>query len=286
LAAAEAEDQPAEVEDHPAEAEAAPAVEAMQEAWEPDLEPATPEALPPEPPSVTTEDAGEEMEQSSGGAVEPRYYAAPPPMRPDPYGVYRPTPDPDTRQESSRSEAPRSAVAPTVPPTRREEEPLMWLGDEFERAELEVAATGWRGQTVTSARAEAPPVLALSDTELTQLARDEGWDMAEVDAIRSFLVGPATDASDVDQSPAAAQADADPDRAAESTPDPEPEPPGAEPPRASAGFDRSTALGLQPHRPPQDPTTWRPAPPEPQWLRGRRGPAATAFRRLRRLFPD
>jgi hypothetical protein len=24
---------------------------------------------------------------------------------------------------------------------------------------------------------------------------------------------------------------------------------------------------------------------DPQWLRGRRGPAATAYRRLRRLFP-
>ena len=67
----------------------------------------------------------------------------------------------------------------------------MWLGDEFEEADLEVAAQGWRSpDSAPAASATPPPVLELSDAELAQLAEDEGWDLDEVEAIRRLLGRP------------------------------------------------------------------------------------------------
>jgi hypothetical protein len=134
--------------------------------------------------------------------------------------------------------------------------------------------------------------LQLSDAELAQLAADEGWDPTEVDAIRT-LIG-------------------------RGTPEPEPrgELPGAEDLRDAmaaldaipietgktiAGNEADEEWWRQPARPaPQlggsdaarptprgvipEPFPSPTAAPDPEWLRRRRGPAADAYRRIRRLF--
>ena len=91
-----------------------------------------------------------------------------------------------------------------------------------------------------------------------QLAEDEGWDDAEVEAIRRLLGRPNT-----------------PDASA-----PEPEAaPASEVPSAEMPADTAPAMPRPPQRHAMSSMS------DPQWLRGRRGPAATAYRRLRRLFP-
>ncbi len=84
-----------------------------------------------------------------------------------------------------------SIPAATQPTPTSGEEELMWLGEEFEAADLEVAAEGWRSpEAVPTAQAALSPVLELSDAELAQLAADEGWDAEEVEAIRRLLGRP------------------------------------------------------------------------------------------------
>jgi hypothetical protein len=145
----------------------------------------------------------------------------------------------------------------------------MWLGDEFEEADLEVAAQGWRSPDAGSA-APAKPVqpLELSDAELTQLAEDEGWDSEEVEAIRRLLGRPS---------------DGPP-------PEPAPAPSAAEGPAEAsypAAEPRQPAEGAPP-TPSSEP--WSPNAPnaedDPEWLEGRGGAAAEAYRRLRKLFPS
>ncbi|HEX6654904.1 MAG TPA: hypothetical protein VF153_01705, partial [Candidatus Limnocylindria bacterium] len=139
---------------------------------------------------------------------------------------------------------------------QRGEEELMWLGDEFEEASLEIASQGWRSADAAPQPAQ-PPVLELSDAELSQLAEDEGWDSDEVEAIRSLLGRPTP--------PTATQPvdDAPPPLLEQSSQMAVPPPPAARPPQRHS----MSSMG------------------DPQWLKGRRGPAATAYRRLRRLFP-
>ncbi|MGH2456479.1 MAG: hypothetical protein ACRDHD_09525, partial [Candidatus Limnocylindria bacterium] len=219
-----------------------------------------------------------------------------------------------------------------------------------------------------------PPVLELSDAELAQLASDEGWDMAEVSAIRTFLgraeppsaeedppsaeeppaaagPPPIADAATTDAPAGQATAPAPeaPGFLTEPPPPPPPRAPGqsripidveeeldalarldrlTQPPRAalsigapptqaaegqeseaaggdagSDGEDPDTEdpdqAGQSPAAPvpsairaPGDPRDGnqglaprQPGQVDPVWLRGRRGPAATVYRRLRRLFP-
>ena len=127
----------------------------------------------------------------------------------------------------------------------------MRLGDEFEEASLEIATQNWRSADAARLPAEQT-VLELSDAELSQLAEDEGWDTAEVEAIRSLLGR---------QAPAPAPAQPQPDPA-----EPPVMPANAAEPRPAPRHSMSSMS-------------------DPQWLQGRRGPAATAYRRLRRLFP-
>jgi hypothetical protein len=175
----------------------------------------------------------------------------------------------ETSVEDGAAAAP--AQAPAEGPAGEEE--LMWLGDEFEEAGLEVATQGWR-----SADAPPPPpsqpragqsapmqAIELSDAELAQLAADEGWDADEVEAIRNLL-GRSTAAS-----------------AEPTTPASQP----VSPPRPTT-FSSHTATSPAP--PPAAGPAARRNPmasmSDPRWLKGRRGPAATAYRRLRRLFPS
>ncbi|HYM52053.1 MAG TPA: hypothetical protein VEW45_01050 [Candidatus Dormibacteraeota bacterium] len=214
----------------------------------------------------------------------------------------------------------------------------MWLGDEFEAAGLEVATPGWRSEPESSvAPTRQAPLHELSDSDLAQLAQDEGWDTDEVDAIRALLGR--SSPQQATPSPVVETADAQlpPDDVhpmdegeptareplESTTTRPEPmsptesptaesviseapmaEPMTTEPPEAEVraeeapASERSGPAGPAIARPPTVPVeeslresiAARPpeeqaSSPEPEWLRRRRGPAAKAYRRLRRLLP-
>ena len=181
----------------------------------------------------------------------------------------------------------------TQPTPTPGEEPLMWLGEEFEEADLEVAAQGWRSPDATPAVQAGPtPVLELSDAELAQLAEDEGWDADEVEAIRRLL-GRQSDAPPPEPfSPAAPARDADPPGSPSSGEQAGPLSGGSAAPPATAASQPGFAdTGGAPQ-------SWSPRPPgsasgagtdeaiDPEWLQGRSGAAADAYRRLRKLFPN
>lgn len=188
----------------------------------------------------------------------------------------------------------------------------MWLGVERAAAsEMETASARWgavpdplaaREEPIqrnawptvdlapTVTRAE-PPLLAMTEEELARLARDEGWDEAEVAAIRAMIVPPVRRAvalpgsAELDDAMAAlhavpVEADSQGYAAREWT----------KPPRntQSTRYD-DWAFEVEPVAPPTPITEPISAPrrpaSDPGWLRRRQGPAATAYRRLRRLFP-
>ncbi|HEX6127562.1 MAG TPA: helix-turn-helix domain-containing protein [Candidatus Limnocylindria bacterium] len=189
------------------------------------------------------------------------------------FGLFR------TDEDRQRAHAPAAGTPGSGTPgagssgsDAAQEEALLWFGDEFEAAdELEVAAPGWRDQE----RLEATPPGAValdehveerpSDEQIDRLA-EEGWGSDEVEAIRSYL-----------------------GRAGQAGPEPS-KPPAPTPPTDRAAEQPTGQAPEQPAAPTAEPA---PEPgPEPMpspgldqdWLRGRRGPAATAYRRLRRLF--
>ena len=173
----------------------------------------------------------------------------------------------------------------------------MWLGMEGAGAdEIETAGTGWRAETrstpiltapppVTSAE---PPLLRMTEEELARLARDEGWDEAEVAAIRAMIVPPPPrrvqlpGAAELDDAMAALHAvPVDTNEGAYSSREWAKSP--AE--TRSPSYD-DWAFAVEPAASPK-PLVEQPRrqPVDPGWLRRRQGPAATAYRRLRRLFP-
>ena len=188
--------------EHEAEVEA----EAIQEAFEepmpaPDWSAAEPEATPPvvEPPTI--EDAPRAADDS------PQTTAAAAAMFRGPEEFIAPSAPP----APVRMPADPASSTGTQPTPTPGEEPLMWLGEEFEEADLEVAAQGWRSPDATPAVQAGPtPVLELSDAELAQLAEDEGWDADEVEAIRRLLGRPSDAPPPEPFSPAAPARDADP----------------------------------------------------------------------------
>jgi hypothetical protein len=298
---------PAEFIAQPIEETIAPAGEAVVAEPEPEVAPEPEAELEPEseaiqeaftesqpPPDWPTPDL------ERGSAVDsPPPDAAPRP----PEEFVAPSPEPESYTEPVAEPA-AAEVAPDQPvASRAGEEELMWLGDEFEEANLEIATQGWRSPDESVAPTTASPVLELSDAELSQLAEDEGWDRAEVEAIRSLLGRPSGAAAPTD--------DADPLSTPDEPDDPnDPKGPGAssapdvtsgavEPapdPTEDAGDDSPDdvppGVGAQEPEAAAKPTQRliHPTGPmlpsaDPLWLKGRRGPAATAYRRLRRLFP-
>jgi hypothetical protein len=259
--------EPAErAEPVPAEPEAAEPEAAEPEAAEPEA--AEPEAAEPAPAPDdvgAAEPVAEHIEAADEGAsVEAIQdaFSEPPtePANPWPaqdrggiatgdaigFNLFR---EPAAVGEPPAAEAPASASA---------EEELLWFGDEFEAADLEMETPGWRAPGRVPAE-PAPATVApeVLDEEIERLADDEGWDETEVDAIRSYLGradAPTTeDHGDVSPPPPSTAPEA-----LQATESPAGEPDASE---------RTTA-----------------ALPDQDWLRGRRGPAAGAYRRLRRLF--
>jgi hypothetical protein len=257
----------------PDEDAAEASAEAIQEAF---TEAAEPEPMAPEPPAEAPD---EEAAEAPAEAIQDAFSEA---------AAIASEPLPDTApelaveftEEWAEPAAPAAAPEPTPPVEVAEsaaaepmpghggqpgEEELMWLGDEFEAAGLEVAAQGWRSADAP-ARPTDTPVLELSDAELSQLAADEGWDAAEVEAIRSLLGRPNPTASTpLVPQPAAVE--------------PEPPPAAPEPPAPVPTGEDAAPSAAAPRRHSMSSMN------DPQWLKGRRGPAATAYRRLRRLFP-
>ena len=182
----------------------------------------------------------------------------------------------------------------------------MWLGADpnadplppVEPLQQRAAAVPWPAVDAPPPPMQgARPPLAMTEDELSRLAQDEGWDENEVAAIRAMITpiptGPvdlpgaaelheamaALEAVPVRSDPAynvsrrqwakPAAEDQQPMRHDDWAFEAEPAPPSAAAPR-----------------PPVDLTsTLRRSVTDPNWLRRRQGPAAAAYRRLRRLFP-
>ncbi len=260
----------------------APAVDAIQDAFD---EPAADE---PREPGLTTEPASDEVEHLERQGEAPAADAIqdafdePAPAAEETntvgFGLFR-------GQPTSAQAAPMEpAVAPDRPTSAREEEALLWFGDEFEAAHMEVAAEGWRDQQPTpeqpAPELPAGPAAAVSNAELERIAADEGWDTEEVDAIRSYLgrtAGQVADESTTPPAPPAASAEAVP----EAAPGAVPEAAGPPSPVESPAMEPPTPTEPLPADDPQAAPGFS---PDQDWLRSRRGPAAGAYRRLRRLF--
>jgi len=181
-------------------------------------------------------------------------------------------------------------------------EPAHDAGEDVGASELESAAS-WRPQAHDAGQpTEATPAgLQLSDAELAQLAADEGWDSSEVDAIRTLIGRGAPEPEPRGELPGAqdlrealAALDAVPIEAGAATA-------ANEAVAATPANPADEEWWRQPARPAFDPggadvarqtTPSTPgrafgslgAEPDPEWLRRRRGPAANAYRRIRRLF--
>jgi hypothetical protein len=265
--------------DHIRSEEETPAVEALQAAFEPDGAALEPEQAPepePPPPADAIQDAFDEPDASHLEAQMPD--AAPPdhgpPLTQEPRSI--------TGDEAvgfnlfrERPTAVAAPPAPVAPPAEGEEEAVLWFGDEFEASELEVAGAGWRDServsvSVSPAQVAVPPVAdmpsegagrddeesakepdgeqgdTVSGDDIERLASSEGWTSDEVDALRAYLVRGESAADDAPRRPAP--------EAAQGAPN---------------GADETPAPAIH---------------ADQDWLRGRRGSAATAYRRLRRLF--
>jgi hypothetical protein len=208
--------------------------------------------------------------------------------------------EPATEQEPARAPEPPT-MSTAVAVEDLEEEEVMWLGGQPE------ATAVVRDLPPAAPRAEAGPwpavdtvrpPLAMTEDELARLALDEGWDDAEVAAIRAMISPPPHPAVDLpgaaELHKAMAALEAVPVRAdptfdisrqwakpasgADQPPtyddwgfETEPTPRPAPPARPAAARDVTSAL--------------RQAANDPGWLGRRAGPAAAAYRRLRRFFP-
>jgi hypothetical protein len=263
-----------------------PAADAIQDAFD---EPAAdesgsePEATTDEPTSGEMEHVEREDEGPAADAIQDAFEepaAEPEPPEPGRAGAK----GPDTvgfglfrGQPTSAQAAPeQSAIVPDRPTSARDEEALLWFGDEFEAEHMEVAAEGWREQSAPVP--PAGPKIAVSDAELERIAAAEGWDSEDVDAIRSYLGRTAGQVADESPPPSTAATEVAP---SETTGQPsiEGRPSTGEPePRSGAESHAAQPWAVD------EPTTSPGPSPDQDWLRGRRSPAAGAYRRLRRLF--
>jgi hypothetical protein len=301
------------------EAEALPAVEpepipetvADHEPEPQDLEPA-PAQSEPEPPAEPEPDPAAQLQAAFEPEVEFEPWQppepvvveaiAPEPVAPDPAPEV--AAEPATEHDVARAPEPPT-MSTAVAVEDLEEEEVMWLGGEPEGAAVV------RDQPDMTPRAQVEPwpvvdtvrpPLAMTEDELARLALDEGWDASEVAAIRAMISPPPQPAVDLpgaaELHEAMAALEAVPVR-----PDPsfdasrqwaKPATGAAEPPTYDDwGFEteptpRPTPRPTPPANPaaPRDVTSaLRQTAADPGWLGRRTGPAAAAYRRLRRLLP-
>lgn len=174
--------------------------------------------------------------------------------------------------------SPRSYSGPTLAPRIRDAlEPVSWPTTD---------------RAAATTQAVAPP-LAMTEAELAQLARDEGWDEAEVAAIRAMISRPSAPivelpgSAELDEAISALQAVPIAPRSGPA-PDSQWAKPAARDDEGRIGDD--WAFDVEPEPMPIRASAPRPhaaahrGQPDPDWLRRRRGPAASAYRRIRRIF--
>lgn len=296
-AAAEPEAQTAEPEPEPQ------ARQEPQTPAEPKAHVAEPETQALREPEMATEPAREPEPEAQVAEPEPlpEFEAEvefEPWQPPDPASA-------ETADEPEVADAPEPPTVSTAVAVEEVEEEVMWLGREPESSPIvtdeppiEYRAETEPWPTVDAAPAiEVPrPPLAMTEDELARLALDEGWDESEVAAIRAMITplpSAAVDlpgAAELHEAMAALEAvpvQVDPvyDESrqwAKQAPDED------EPARHDDwAFEAEPAPPPPaPTRPPNDVTSsLRRALEDPGWLRRRQGPAAEAYRRLRRLFP-
>jgi hypothetical protein len=218
-----------------------------------------------------------------------------------PAPVVRELPD-----EPATADAPEPPTMNTAVAVEDVEEEVMWLGREAEPAprvedepplDYRAEAEGWPEVDAAPAVQAARPPLAMTEDELARLALDEGWDDSEVAAIRAMITPPSSATVDLpgaaELHEAMAALDAVPVRTdpqydasrqwSKPTPDDEEEPARND----DWAFEAEPAPPPPaPARPPIDVTsTLRHSADDPGWLERRQGPAAAAYRRLRRLLP-
>ena len=214
--------------------------------------------------------------------------------------------EPATEHEAARAPEPPT-MSTAVAVEDLEEEEVMWLGGQPE------ATAVVRDEPDPAPRAQVDPwplvdtvrpPLAMTEDELARLALDEGWDDSEVAAIRAMISPPPHPAVDLpgaaELHEAMAALEAVPVR-----PDPssfdasrqwaKPASGGDQPPTYDDwGFEteptpRPAPRPMPPSSPPapRDVTSaLRQSASDPGWLGRRTGPAASAYRRLRRFFPS
>jgi hypothetical protein len=312
-------------------------VEPKPEAFaEVEATPAQPEALEVEPELVAKVEAAPEPDSepmpSEPEALEAVQEAVAEPEPVIAAAVFEPLPSPEASYESQpefepwrqvepevepQSPAPEATSAPDGPPTTTAtavgevdsfiEEEVMWLGAETnpspppaaQSPQPEMWPAGDRVKPVATPVVETVrPPLAMTEDELTRLALDEGWDEAEVAAIRAMITPPrlAVDlpgGSELDEAMAALDAvPIQPDAQRGSASRQWVKPAADENQSRSQDPWAFEAEAPAPFQPPSEPpvaadqdATPRDTPTEPGWLGRRQGTAASAYRRLRRLFP-
>lgn len=302
-------------------------VAAAPEAAEPEPEQAAPEPeaqpeSPPEPqalqePPIVAEAAPEpepeaQAVQAQEIPVEPEAQVAEPGPFPafeaevefEPWQPPEPA-SPEIPSEPAVTDAPEPPTTSTAVAVEEVEEEVMWLGAEPEPspivrdeapAEYRAEADVWPEVDAVPAPEVVRPPLAMTEDELARLALDEGWDDAEVAAIRAMITPVPSSTVDLpgaaELHEAMAALDAVPVQVdpvyhtsrqwAKSAPD------DVEPARHDDWAFEAEPVPPPPAapRPPSDVTSaLRRALEDPGWLRRRQGPAAEAYRRLRRLFP-
>ena len=223
---------------------------------------------------------------------------------PEPVAVEPVTAEPMTEHEVARTPEPPT-MSTAVAVEDLEEEEVMWLGGEPEAA----AVVGDQPIPAPQAQVDPWPVgdtlrppLAMTEDELARLALDEGWTDSEVAAIRAMISPPPQPAVDLPGAAELHEAMA----ALEAVPvrsDPpfdasrqwaKPASGGDEPPTYDDWGFETEPTTRPTSRPtpaassaaPRDVTSaLRRAVNDPGWLGRRTGPAASAYRRLRRFFP-
>jgi hypothetical protein len=202
------------------------------------------------------------------------------------------------------AEGPETQVTGSAVALQDLEEEVMWLGaDPTPIAQDEplpvivTEAEPWPAIDAAPASTDvARPPLAMTEDELARLALDEGWDEAEVAAIRAMITPVPSARVDLPGAAELHEAMA----ALEAVPirvDPvaNPSRQWAKPTSPSEGpfhqddwaFEAEPTLrSADAPTPPADVTSaLRRNAADPGWLRRRQGPAAAAYRRLRRLLP-
>jgi len=284
-----------------------PEHEPQSVAAEPQVEPE------PEPEALTEPEALQDPETAAEPAREPEPEPLPEfeaEVEFEPWQPPEPAP-PETPAEPAGADAPEPPTISTAVAVEEveEEEEVMWLGREPDpsptladeprdepRDEYRAEVDAWPAVDAVPVVEAARPPLAMTEDELARLALDEGWDDSEVAAIRAMITPPQSSvvdlpgATELDEAMAALEAvpvKADPAydvsrQWAKPAPDDD-----VSIRHDDWAFEAEPATPPPPApRPPNDVTSaLRRAVEDPNWLRRRQGPAAAAYRRLRRLFP-